>query len=157
MSDSPASKLIPPTTERVPQHTDHVINDRIARQTEANVTYYSANERLIEWRLRQLDREWDIERVLEANAATVSLLGLTLGRLVNRNWFLLPAAVAAFLLQHAVQGWCPPVGVFRRLGVRTQREIDEERYALKVMRGDFGSGFYQSKMPIQEVMRTVRS
>ena len=40
-------------------------------------------------------------------------------------------------LQHAVQGWCPPLAVWRRLGVRTQSEIDEERYALKALRGDF--------------------
>jgi hypothetical protein len=45
--------------------------------------------------------------------------------------------VASFLLQHAVQGWCPPVSIFRRLGVRTMREMDEERYALKALRGDF--------------------
>ena len=30
-----------------------------------------------------------------------------------------------------------PTAVFRRLGVRTQSEIDEERYALKALRGDF--------------------
>lgn len=40
-------------------------------------------------------------------------------------------------LQHAVQGWCPPVPVFRRLGIRTAREIDLERYGLKAIRGDF--------------------
>jgi hypothetical protein len=45
--------------------------------------------------------------------------------------------VTAFLLQHALQGWCPPVPVFRRLGVRTTAEIDRERYALKALRGDF--------------------
>ncbi len=37
----------------------------------------------------------------------------------------------------AVQEWCPPVPVFRRLGVRTCQEIDEEKYALKILRGDF--------------------
>jgi hypothetical protein len=88
-------------------------------------------------RLAELDREWDIERALEANAATVSLIGLTLGRTVDQKWFLLPTVVAGFLLQHAVQGWCPPLPVFRRLGVRTRTEIDYERYALKVLRGDF--------------------
>jgi hypothetical protein len=45
--------------------------------------------------------------------------------------------VAGFLLQHAVQGWCPPVPLFRRLGFRTAAEIDYERYALKALRGDF--------------------
>jgi len=49
----------------------------------------------------------------------------------------LPAVVGTFLLQHAVQGWCPPLTVFRRLGFRTAGEIARERYALKAMRGDF--------------------
>ena len=30
--------------------------------------------------------------------------------------------------------------VFRRLGIRTQREIELERYALKALRGDFDHG-----------------
>lgn len=49
----------------------------------------------------------------------------------------MPAVVAGFLLQHALQGWCPPLPVFRRLGFRTQAEIERERYALKALRGDF--------------------
>jgi hypothetical protein len=56
---------------------------------------------------------------------------------VDRRLFLLPAIVAGFLLQHALQGWCPPVPLFRHLGFRTAAEIDEERYALKALRGDF--------------------
>lgn len=88
-------------------------------------------------RVRALDREWDIERTLEANAAVASLVGLGLGALVHRGFFGFSAIVAAFLLQHALQGWCPPLPVFRRRGVRTAREIDEERYALKALRGDF--------------------
>jgi len=91
----------------------------------------------IERRLEELEAEWDIERTLEANAATVSLIGVTLGAIVDRRWFALPAVVGVFLLQHAVQGWCPPLPVFRRLGFRTASEIDYERYALKVLRGDF--------------------
>jgi hypothetical protein len=156
MSVSIASQLIPTTTERVPQQTDPEINERITQQTEANVGMYAADCRLIDLRLQELDREWDIERILEANAAAVSLIGLTLARFVNRRWFLLPAAVATFLLQHAVQGWCPPVPFFRRLGVRTQREIDEERYALKVMRGDF-QGANAGSSSAQEVLQVVRS
>lgn len=78
-----------------------------------------------------------MERTLEANAASIALLGLGLGALVSRRFFVLPGVVAGFLLQHAVQGWCPPVPIFRRLGFRTAREIASERYALKVLRGDF--------------------
>jgi hypothetical protein len=141
MSVPAASPLLPSTTERVPQ---------------TNVEAYSADRRLIDVRLEELDGEWDIERILEANAAAVSLIGLTLARFVSRRWFLLPAAVAAFLLQHAVQGWCPPVPLFRRLGIRTQREIDEERYALKAMRGDFSAANAGSSSA-RDVLRAVRS
>ncbi|HEX6006061.1 MAG TPA: hypothetical protein VFZ14_18870 [Burkholderiales bacterium] len=84
-----------------------------------------------------LDREWDIERTLEANASSLALVGLGLGAFVNRRYFALPAVIAGFLLEHALQGWCPPVPLLRRLGFRTQSEIDEERYALKALRGDF--------------------
>ena len=52
-------------------------------------------------------------------------------------WIALPIVAGAFLFQHAIQGWCPPVPIFRRLGVRTRDEINREKYALKALRGDF--------------------
>jgi hypothetical protein len=78
-----------------------------------------------------------------------------LGTRVDRRWLLFPAAVAGFLLQHAVQGWCPPVSIFRRLGFRTQSEIDEERYALKALRGDFRHLPSGSRSVKQAVKRAV--
>jgi hypothetical protein len=130
--------MIPSTVARVPAHTSEENNDAIRRQIQASIALHAAlGPRAIEMRLKELDREWDIERVLETNAASVSLVGLVLGAFVDRRFFLLPTAVGVFLLQHAIQGWCPPVPVFRSLGVRTAREIDEERYALKALRGDF--------------------
>jgi hypothetical protein len=130
--------MIPSTVERVPVHTAPNVNERIRRQTRDNVLRAAADGPLaIERRLGELDREWDIERTLEANAATASLVGLTLGATVNKKFFILPAIVGGFLLQHAVQGWCPPVPILRRMGFRTQSEIEQERYALKALRGDF--------------------
>ena len=130
--------MIPATTERVAAHTDDNINRKIRRQTELNVARYSAaGSTAITRRLQELDEEWDIERLLETNAASAVLIGLTLGKVVDKRFLLLPAAVAAVLLQHALQGWCPPLPIFRRLGFRTQSEIEEERYALKALRGDF--------------------
>jgi hypothetical protein len=129
--------MIPSTVERVPAHTADHVNETIRRDTEDRIARVAARgPAAIQRHLEELDREWDIERTLEANAATVSLIGLTLGATVDRRWFVLPAVVAGFLLQHAVQGWCPPVPIFRRLGFRTQPEIEQERYALKAMRGD---------------------
>lgn len=130
--------MIPATTERVPAHTDQEINERIRRQTEENIRRFtSCGAEMIDWRMQKLDREWDTERLLETSAASFSLLGFVLGAAAGRKWFILPAVVSAFLLQHAIQGWCPPLWVIRRLGVRTAREINHERCALKAARGDF--------------------
>ena len=129
--------MLPTTTDRVPQATDEELNERIRRQTLDNVARHASSRDDIERRLAELDREWDIERTLEANAASVSLLGIALSIAVDKRFLVLPAAVAGFLLQHALQGWCPPVPLFRRLGVRTQTEIEEERHALKALRGDY--------------------
>ena len=123
--------MLPSTVQRVPRHTNHAVNDRIRSQTKRNIARFrTAKPDAIDRRLRELDAEWDVERTLEANAASASLIGLTLGATVDRRWFFFPAVIAGFLLQHALQGWCPPLPVFRRLGIRTSYEIDEERYAL---------------------------
>jgi hypothetical protein len=130
--------MFPTTVARVPEHTAENANEAIRRRTHEDIARIAAGgPEAIDRRLAELDREWDTERTLEANAATVALVGLGLGTFVDRRFYLLPAAVAGFLLQHAVQGWCPPLPVFRRLGVRTASEIEEERYALKALRGDF--------------------
>jgi hypothetical protein len=130
--------MLPATTRRVPEHTPQQINEHILRDTEKNVAgVAAAGPAAIHRRLAELDQEWDIERALETNAATAVLIGVSLAASRGRGWLLLPAAVAGFLLQHALQGWCPPVPIFRRLGFRTASEIDHERYALKALRGDF--------------------
>lgn len=123
---------------RSEQSTPSAINEQIRRETEARLARtLNGGLTAIEARLRELDQEWDTERVLEALAAGFTLTGMLLGSSVNRKWYALPAVVSAFLLQHALQGWCPPLPVIRALGVRTVAEIDEERYALKAARGDF--------------------
>ena len=130
--------MLPTTVARVPNQTADHVNQRIREETEHRVSQLKeAGPAAISRRLAELDAEWDIERTLEANAATASLIGLSLGATVDRKWFALPAVVAAFLLQHALQGWCPPLPVCARLGFRTASEIDFERYALKALRGDF--------------------
>lgn len=130
--------MMPTTTERVSSHTARHVNEEIRRQAEERVDRVAkGGPDAIDARLAELDVEWDIERTLEANAASVSLVGIALGAFVDRRWFMLPAVVAGFLLQHAIQGWCPPISVFRRVGIRTETEINHERYALKALRGDF--------------------
>lgn len=125
------------TRERVPRHTSPVVNEQIRRQIEESVRYYALRPTEISKRLRELDDEWDIERAIEANAAALAFGGVFLAATADRRWLLLPALVTGFLFQHAIQGWCPPVPILRRLGFRTIYEIEQERNALKALRGDF--------------------
>jgi hypothetical protein len=130
--------MFPATAERVPSGTPETLNRRIASAIEKSVRWHATHPERIDDRLRALEQEWDVERTLEANAAAVALTGVVLSATVDRRWLALPGLVTAFLLQHAIQGWCPPLPILRRLGFRTMREIDTERYALKALRGDFG-------------------
>ncbi|MBL9162106.1 MAG: DUF2892 domain-containing protein [Planctomycetaceae bacterium] len=124
--------MIPSTIERVPRQTAAHVNEQIRRATDVSIARaLHAGPTAIRQRLGELDREWDIERLLETNASTAILVGSALGAFVDRRFFAVPAVIAAFLLQHAIQGWCPPLPVMRRLGVRTADEINRERAALK--------------------------
>lgn len=140
----PLSSYIPPTARRVPRRTSAKTSRRIRENTIGALNEADDHPEKIDQRLRQLETEWDIERALEANAALAILAGMALGMFVAKKWLILPAAVGGFLLQHALHGWCPPLPVFRRLGVRTQREIAEERMVLKARRGDFREVHRQS-------------
>jgi len=138
----PASTVTEPdmpsaTIDRIPRNTPASAQRRIEQRLARRLSYYAMRPADIGQRLAELDREWPIDRTLQANAATLVLAGLALGLSLDRRLLLLPAAVGAFLLQHALQGWCPPLPLFRWMGVRSAEEIAMERYALKALRGDF--------------------
>lgn len=122
------------TTERVPQHTADHVNQQIHQAMEESIAHYRRHPEALDARLRELDYEWDVERTLQANAATLTAVGSLLALTVNRKFVWLPLAVGSFLLQHAVQGWCPPLPILRRLGFRTASEIQQEREALEQIR-----------------------
>jgi hypothetical protein len=131
--------MVPASARRVERNNPEHINRERQEDIRASLRYHATRPREIPARLAELDREWDIERALQANAATVSLAGLAFAALVDRRLLLLPVAVAGFLLQHAIQGWCPPVPILRRLGFRTPAEICEERCGLKMLGGEYRS------------------
>jgi hypothetical protein len=128
---------LPTTHERVPSSTAEHINHRIHVEMAERVRQFANAPSSIEVRLRELNEEWDIERAIELNASAIAFLGVALGYFLHPYWLALPALVTAFLFQHALQGWCPPVPILRRLGFRTADEIGKERMALKALRGDF--------------------
>jgi hypothetical protein len=126
------------TIDRVRSNTSDDVNKELDRQAAIRVREnVNLSDAELTLRIDELDREWDIERMLQTNASVIGLTGLVLGLTVNKKWMAVPGIVLPFLFQHAVQGWCPPVPIYRRLGYRTRKEIDKEKFALKYLRGDF--------------------
>lgn len=126
--------------DRVRAHTSPEVNADLDHELVDRVrTLANASPDELEDEIDALEREWDIERVLEMNASVLALAGVALALLRHRRWLYLPAAVLSFLFQHSAHGWCPPIPVLRRMGFRTRKEIDRERYALKALRGDFAA------------------
>jgi hypothetical protein len=143
-------------TDRVRANTAAEVNRRVDEQIERNIRHYSGQTKEeIYRRIQDLDREWDIERVLETMASSFSLTGIVLGATVDRKWFLVPTIVLSFLLVHAIQGWCPPLPILRSLGIRTREEIDRERYALKALAGDF-AGISKDPSRAEQTLAAVK-
>jgi hypothetical protein len=123
--------------DRVRRHTAHEVLRRIDEATATSLTQCAvAGPQAIAQRMGELEREWDTDRVLETHAAAVGLLTLALAAAKPRL-LVLPAVVALALMTQAFTGRYPLMPLFRRLGVRTAREIERERHALKALRGDF--------------------
>ena len=131
--------LLPPTTKKAAHHTSNQVNQNIRDKTVCTInTNKEKSKFILSDKIQELNYEWDTERVLETNAASVILFSSIMG-LINkkRYWFLLIGTVGFFLLQHALQGWCPPLPVIRKLGVRTADEINNEKIIYKLLRQDF--------------------
>jgi hypothetical protein len=140
---------------RVRENTSRKQNKEIDQKVLSRIQKYKeCTTSEITFRLEELKKEWDIEKTLEVNASSIALTGLLMGVFVNRKWLVLPGLVTGFLLQHGVQGWCPPLPLFRALGIRTRQEIDEEMYALKILRGDFDT--VNSGSPPSEIFKSLR-
>ncbi|RJP79723.1 MAG: hypothetical protein C4524_04850 [Candidatus Zixiibacteriota bacterium] len=123
---------------RVRSNAPGQIEDEVRRQMRGRLCYYATAEPSeIDQRLKQLDSEWDVERILLAGSAGLLFYGLIRGLFGSRVWLLPGLALSVFLVQHSALGWSLPANWLRRLGLRTAEEIEEERFALKAMRGDF--------------------
>ena len=146
--------------DRVRAQTDPEVLQKIDSRIEERIRFYATQPpEVISGRIEELEREWDLERWLETKAAALALSGLLLGALGSRKWLLLSAAVLGVLLQHSIKGWSVPIPAMRKLGIRTRGEIDREKYALKILRGDFvsiGNDLEQLRRnPASEVLGAV--
>ncbi|MGK7377470.1 DUF2892 domain-containing protein [Planococcus sp. 1R117A] len=125
-------ETLPSTQSRIAQHTPDLINEEIERQIEANVNYFKGKDReTIQQRVIELEKEWDAERILEVNLASIAFTSSILGIISNKKWMYLSGAASLFMIQQAVQGWCPPLPLLRKMGARTGNEISLEKQALK--------------------------
>jgi len=122
--------MFAPTATRVQRNTSAKDNAKIQGTIRDHLAYYADHPREIPAQLRALDAEWDVERALATGSTALTLIGLLLGFFVNPYALALSLVVQLFYLQHAIQGWCPPLPLFRKLGFRTEREIQNERHAL---------------------------
>jgi hypothetical protein len=98
-----------------------------------------AGPQAIEDRLAELESEWSAGRVTKVVIGVLLVVGFALTAISNPWWLILPAIGGLFLLQYLFsrRSWLGKV--FQEMGFRTSSEIDQEKMALKVLRGDFRS------------------
>jgi hypothetical protein len=95
-----------------------------------------AGPQAIEDRLNELDREWTAGRMTKAVIGVLIVAGLSLA-LLNPWWLILPAVGGLFLLQYLFSRSSWLGKMFQEMGYRSGFEVDQEKTALKVLRGDF--------------------
>jgi hypothetical protein len=116
--------------DRIRNLTPKGVNRQIDQRTQASIARVTAEGRsAIEARLVELQREWDIDRVLMANFAAIVFAQLCAATR-DRRWLWGPLLQTPLLMMHATIGWCPPTLWFRPMGFRTRFEIQAEREVL---------------------------
>ncbi len=109
---------------------DKTLCDRIARIAEEG-------PEAVTRRLTELDAEWTVGRWVKVICGGMLLAGLVLALAVDPWWLLLVGVGGVILTQYlffrrSVLGW-----LLTPAGVRPGAEIEDERIALRVLRGDF--------------------
>ena len=74
------SNVLRATSTRVERAPRASFNERIRMRTDARIARLDEGKPVeLEARLDELDHEWDIERLLQANASTLVMIGMALG------------------------------------------------------------------------------
>ena len=96
-----------------------------------------AGPQAISDRLDQLDREWSAGRMTKAVIGVLIVAGLALTALAGPWWLILPAVGGFFLLQYLFSRTSWLGATFQEIGFRSGADIDQEKFALRALRGDF--------------------
>jgi hypothetical protein len=81
------------SVDRVTFHDSPRVSAKLRERLVRSVAHHSSHPEEIGARLRELDREWDVERVLQTQSSALTLLGLAMSVLRRRRWLLLPVLV----------------------------------------------------------------
>jgi hypothetical protein len=149
------------TSQNTQAATEAEIQRQIDAKIEESIRYYATQPPdAIAKRIQELDNECDVERTLGMSAAGIGLGGIVLSFFGGgRKWLLLGGTALSMLLVYLRRGASPALPLLRKLGVRTRAEIEREKNALKILRGDFQlppNKLEQLKTnPAQDVLRSV--
>lgn len=123
--------------DMIRDNTPSAINKMIDEETLRNLDRYKdAAPEEIEERLKFLEKSYDIEFFVEAGAALLTLGGIALG-FKNRKFLALPLVAQGLLLSHSLPFADPVTPLLRGFGLWSRQEIERERNALKLLRGDY--------------------
>jgi len=110
---------------------------RIANLEQRLACLADAGPAAINERLEAIESEWSAGRVTKAVIGVSLVIGFGLTALLNPWWLLLPAAGGVFLLQYLFGRTSWLGQMFHEMGFRSGGEIEQEKLALKTLRGDF--------------------
>eukprot|EP00762_Andalucia_godoyi_P005999 ANDGO_00085.mRNA.1 hypothetical protein ACA1_197720 len=161
MAPAPAAPVVDRTRIYASTKLNQKLDENLAESIRAYIDH-SFEE--ITQRIEVLNKEWGMERLLELSAsalitvALASLLFTSRGSLLKK--LILPVSASAFLMQHAIQGWCPPFSVLRAFGVRPSAQIFSEKIIMKLLRGDFAPLLehlsHKDRDIVEKILGTVR-
>ena len=118
----------------------NIENPESQSRTRDNIRFYSTlSHQGLSSRIRQLDQEPDAECTIVSVLTGIGTFGLAMGLLGGRSFRLLSWISLPLAFAFSMGKWAPPPGILSRWGLRSRKEINEERYALKALRGDFRS------------------
>ena len=109
---------------------DHDLECRIRALAEAGPA-------AIDERLTQLDRAWTAGRAAKAAIGVAVVAGLALGLTVNLWFLLLPIVGGAVLVEYVFSRQSLLGAMFRSMGLPSGADVEQEKLALKALRGDF--------------------
>lgn len=88
-------------------------------------------------RLDEIEKEWSAGRMTKATIGVLIVVGVVLAAFVSPWCLIIPAVGGLLLLQYLFSRISWLGMAFREMGFRSGADIDQEKFALRALRGDF--------------------